>query len=98
MYSPMPGPNGTVENRLKVTSLPEYQPAPAQAASTEPCETASIACAGGTSAPGSKNCSSISPPDARAIFWLSSVAFSPISTKLPGNVLVMLRRSFGCCE
>jgi hypothetical protein len=49
-YSPNPGPNGTVANRVKAESVPANNPAPDQAASTEPCETAWIACNAGDSA------------------------------------------------
>ena len=99
MYSPMPGPNGTVENRLNVTSLPEYQPAPAQAASTAPCDTASMACARRNERARLEEFQlDLAAGGARDLLAQGLVALSPISTKLPGKVLAMLRRSLGCCE
>ena len=95
----MPGPKGTEANMLNAESVPAKNPPFDHAASTEPCETAWIACSAGTSAPGSFTFSSIVPPEARSIFFESRTGASPISVRLVGNALARLSRTFcgGCC-
>src|SRR5688572_21478854 len=94
MYSPMPGPNGTVENRLNAESTEANQPAPAKPASTLPSETAKTVRAAGTSLPGSWNSRTTSPPVAREIFSASRGPAAPISGMVLGNVLAKLSLNF----
>src|SRR5262249_46526096 len=94
MYSPMPGPKGTVANMLNAVSVPAKKPAFDHAPSTEPCEVAWIACSAGTSAPGSLILRSIVPAETRSTFLESLTGASPISVKLVGKALAMFRRTF----
>ena len=90
----MPGPNGTVEYTAKAMSLPVQKPGVAHAASSAPDETASNACAGGTSAPGSKNFISIEPPETLLIWSTVNFAFGPSSASVEAKFDCIWIRTF----
>ena len=75
-------------------SLPVQKPGVAQAASSEPDDTASNACAGGTSAPGSKNFISMEPPEILLIWSTVYFAFGPSNASVEAKFDCIWMRTF----
>src|ERR687892_1150461 len=78
-------------------SLPVQKPGVAQAASSAPEDTASKAWFGGTIAPGSRNLTSIEPPDSFLIWSTVKFAFGPKSDSDDAKLDCICSRTFLSC-
>ena len=78
-------------------SLPVQKPGVAQAASSAPEDTASKAWFGGTIAPGSRNLTSIEPPDSFLIWSTVKFAFGPSSDSDDAKLDCICSRTFLSC-